>query len=227
MNSYIERIEMIPFSLWDGLQISILQTILLTGAAAGLGFWLMQKNKTGLKYALVALLGFVVLRAVSFMQANNRQQLIVYNVPQKQAMDFVDGRRYLFVGDSDLLADEFIRNFHIKPSRTLYRIEPATNFEYYQQQGNLISYNNKKIVSIKETTYFSPLNEKIPIDLLIISGNPKLHFNKLVETFSVKHVVFDGSCPAWKINYWKKDCDLLHISYHDVSEKGAYVMDLY
>src|SRR5205814_10361966 len=27
MNSYIERIEILPFSLWDGLQISILQTI--------------------------------------------------------------------------------------------------------------------------------------------------------------------------------------------------------
>ena len=224
MNSYIERIEMLPFSLWDGLQISILQSILLIGVAAGFGFWLMQKNKTGLKYALVALLGFVVLRAVSFIQANDRQQLIVYNIPQKQAIDFIEGRKYLFVGDSDLLADDFIRNFHIKPSRTLYRIEPAANFENYQQQGSLISCNNKKILSIKETTYFSPLNEKIPIDLLIISGNPKLYFNKLAETFLLKQVVFDGSCPAWKINYWKKDCDSLHIPYHAVGEKGAFVM---
>src|SRR5678815_5428568 len=29
MNTYIERIEMLPFSLWDGLQISIPQSILL------------------------------------------------------------------------------------------------------------------------------------------------------------------------------------------------------
>jgi competence protein ComEC len=53
-----------------------------------------------------------------------------------------------------------------------------------------------------------------------------LYFNKLAETFSVKQVVFDGSCPAWKINYWKKDCDLLQIPHHDVSEKGAFVMNL-
>jgi competence protein ComEC len=50
--------------------------------------------------------------------------------------------------------------------------------------------------------------------------------NKLAETFSVKQVVFDGSCPAWKINYWKKDCDSLHIPWHDVSVKGAFVMNL-
>jgi competence protein ComEC len=107
---------MLPFSLWDGLQISILQTILLLGVAAGIGFWLMERSKTGFKYALAALFGFAVLRTVSFIQANNRQQLIVYNVPQKTAFDFIDGRKYFFVGDSDLLADDFIRNFHIKPS---------------------------------------------------------------------------------------------------------------
>jgi competence protein ComEC len=226
MNSYIERIELLPFSLWDGLQISILQAILLLGVAAGLGFWLMEKSKTGLKYALAALLGFVVLRAVSFIQANNRQQLIVYNVPQKTAIDFINGREYLFVGDPDLLADDFVRNFHIKPSRVLHRIEPAINFENYQQQKNLIVFNGKKILSINETKHFSPLKEKIRVDLLLVSGNPKLFFNELAETFSVKQVVFDGSCPAWKINYWKKDCDSSHIPYHDVSEKGAFVMSL-
>jgi len=226
MNSYIERIEILPFSLWDGLQISILQTILLFGVAIGLGFWLMEKSKTGLKYALTALFGFVVLRTISFIQANNREQLIVYNVPQKRAIDLIDGRKYFFVGDPDLLTDDFIRNFHIKPSRVLHRIEPAMNFENYQQQENLIIYNSKKIMTINETKYFAPLDEKISVDLLLISGNPKLYFNKLVETFSVKQVVFDGSCPAWKINYWKKDCDLLHIPHHDVSEKGAFVMNL-
>jgi competence protein ComEC len=226
MNSYIERIEILPFSLWDGLQISILQTILLFGVATGLGFWLMEKSKTGLKYALAALFGFVVLRTISFIQANNREQLIVYNVPQKRAIDLIDGRKYFFIGDSDVLADNFIRNFHIKPSRVLHRIEQARNFENYQQQENLISYKNKKILAINETKYFAPLEEKIPVDLLLISRNPKLYFNKLAETFSVKQVVFDGSCPAWKINYWKKDCDLLHIPWYDVSEKGAFVMNL-
>jgi competence protein ComEC len=48
----------------------------------------------------------------------------------------------------------------------------------------------------------------------------------MAETFSIKQVVFDGSCPAWKIKYWKMDCDSLHIPFHDVSEKGAFVMNL-
>jgi hypothetical protein len=54
------------------------------------------------------------LRTASFIPANDRQQLIVYNVPQKTAIDLIDGRKYLFVGDSDLLADDPYRNFSYK-----------------------------------------------------------------------------------------------------------------
>jgi len=225
MNSYIERIEKLPFSLWDGLQISIPQAMLLLIVATGFSYWLMEKNKAALKYALIALFGFAVLRTVSFIRANNREQLIVYNVPQKQAIDIIEGRKYLFVGDSDLLADDFVRNFHIKPSRILHRVEPALDLKNYQHKKELMIYKGKKILAIHETKYFYPLTDKVPVDLLLISGNPKLYFDKLTETFSVKQVVFDGSCPAWKINYWKKDCDSLHIPYHDVSEKGAFIMN--
>jgi competence protein ComEC len=226
MNTYIKRIELLPFSLWDGLQISIIQSILLLIVAAGFSFWLMEKSRPGFKYGLVALLGFFVLRTISFINANNREQLIVYNVPQKQAIDLINGRKYLFIGDSDLLADDFVRNFHIKPSRVLRRIAPATALNNFEQQENLITYNNKRILIINETSHFVSLENKMPIDLLIISGNPKLYLNNLTKTFSVEQVVFDGSCPAWKINYWKKDCDSLHIPYYNVSEKGAFVMNL-
>jgi competence protein ComEC len=226
MNTYIERVEKLPFALLDGFQISILQTVLLLFVAIGLGNWLMEKNKAAFKYALVALLGFVVLRTISFEQANNRHQLIIYNVPQKQAIDIIDGRKYLFVGDSNLLADNFIRNFHIKPSRILHRMGATTKIDDFQKQGDMMLYKNKKILVINETKYFATPESKLDLDLLIISGNPKLYFTKLTETFSVKQVVFDGKCPAWKINYWKKDCDSLHIPWHDVNEKGAFIMPL-
>lgn len=226
LNSYVERIELLPFSLWDGLQISITQSVLLAATAACFGYWLMEKSKTGLKWGTVALLAFIALRSVSFIQANNRQQIIVYNVPQKQAIDFIEGRKYFFVGDNDLLADDFVRNFHIKPSRIYHRIEPSVMLENFKSGSNLFLFNDKKVMLLDTTAYFSPEHPKTELDLLVISKNPKLYFKKLSETFAIKRVVFDGSCPAWKTRYWKKDCDSLGIPYHDVSEKGAFAINL-
>jgi competence protein ComEC len=226
MNTYVERIEMLPYALLDGLRISIVQAIFLLASVAGFGYWLLEKNKMGWKYGLAALLIFFGIRSVSFIKANNQQKLIVYNVPQKQAIDIIDGRNYLFVGDTDLLADDFVRNFHIKPARVLNRVEEGQVLKNYFQSENLIQYNNKKILLVDNNSTFMALPDKIPVDLLVVSKNPKLYFKKLVETFSIKQVVFDGSVPSWKMAYWKNDCDSLRIPYYDVSEKGAFVMNL-
>lgn len=223
MNSYIERIETISFSLWNGFYITIFQTILLSTAVVLICFWLMEKRKWMLWFSLSSVLIFVALRSLSFSEANRQKKLVVYNVPKFSAIDLIDGRNYNFIGDSALLFNDFIRNFHIQPSRVLHRIEqnqtlPANckEFEFY----------TKRIAIIDTTSYFFPFKAKQPIDILVLSKNPKLYISNLTKTFSIHQIIIDGSVPQWKAKLWKKDCDSLHIPYYDVSEKGAFVMNL-
>jgi len=226
MNTYIERIEGLPFSLWDGLQISIVQAVLLIVFVTGLSYWLMERSKTGLKIGLIALLGFAAIRSYSFIQADRQQKIIVYNVPQHRAIDFVDGKKYLFVGDSDLLEDGFVRNFHLKPSRVSDRTGTTTALNDFFVYENYTSYKGKHLLLLDESVSFAKQENKLSVDLLLISKNPKIYIHRLAASLQIKQVVFDGSVPAWKANYWKKDCDSLHIPYYDVNEKGAFVMKL-
>ncbi|HET9431952.1 MAG TPA: ComEC/Rec2 family competence protein, partial [Chitinophagaceae bacterium] len=73
MNFFIEWMEKIPFSLWDGLHITIVQMFLMLVFLAGLHNWFVEKSKPGLKLALWALLGFAGLRLVSFCEASQQQ----------------------------------------------------------------------------------------------------------------------------------------------------------
>ena len=226
MNTWIERVEALPFSLWDGLQVNLTQTLMLLLATAFISYWLLEKQKKGLIAGLIALLGFVLLRTVSFTQAQQQQKLIVYNVPGKKAIDIIEGNKYHFIGDTSLYSDDFARNFHLKPSRILNRVQESfdNNFSHH---GKYISCGDKKIMMLDEKTNFKSLpGEKPEIDLLVLSGNPKLYISTLAKNISLHQVVIDGSVPAWKSKYWKKDCDSLHIPWHDVSEKGAFVMNL-
>jgi competence protein ComEC len=226
MNSYIVRIESLPYSLWDGLQINVVQTILLYIIAGGAGFWLLEKSKSGLKIALAALLGFVFLRSLSFIETNRQQKIIIYNVPQRQAIDVIHERNYFFEGDSDLLQDAFLRNFHLKPSRILYRVPVTSQLNNTSGENNYFVFGSKRIMLISNSAYFSESEKKQPIDLLVISKNPKINMIRLAHSFDIKQVVFDGSVPGWKIKSWKKDCDTLGIPAYDVNEKGAFVMNL-
>lgn len=225
MNTYIERIERIPFSLWEGLQISLVQVILLllfTGAGA---YWLMEKSLAGLKLGVAALTTFIALRSWSFISANRQEKIIVYNVPQKKAIDMIGGRDHFFVGDSDLVVNEFVHNFHLKPSRVLHRVKKNMP-DHLLAHDNYFCFHGKHILLLDDSFSFSGQEIKPAIDLLVISKNPKIYIKKLAASLDIKQMVFDGSVPAWKLPYWKKDCDSLGIPWHDVSMNGAFVMKL-
>ncbi len=226
MNSYIEKIEALPLSLWGGMQINIEQTVLLIIAVAGCGYWLLEKQKAGAIVAVTGVLLFISLRSSSFYQAYHQKKLIVYNIPRHQAIDIINGRDYFFVGDSNILSDDFVRSFHLKPSRVLHRIEPVNQLRDLLEQENLIQYGSKKILLIDKNYEFGSLEVKIPIDLVVVSKNPKLYFSSLTRAFNIRQVIFDGSVPERKLKYWMKDCDSLSIPYYDVNTKGAFVMNL-
>ena len=226
MNSYIEKIELISFSLWDRLQINIVQTLLLLLFAAGIAYWLMEKARQGLRWGIFFLFLFIVLRSYSFITTNNQKKIIVYNVPQKRAIDFVNGKSYFFAGDTDLLANDFARNFHLKPSRILFRTTSTDSISSLTRSENYFQYYGKHILLIDSTIRYRTPEIKPQVDLLIISKNPRLYMNQLSQSMNIKQVVFDGSVPSWKTTYWKKDCDSLKIPWHDVTTQGAFVMNL-
>jgi competence protein ComEC len=226
MNSYIEKVESLPWSLWGGLNINIAQAALLIIMVTGLGYWLLEKQKAGAIVAVMGVLFFIGLRSFSFYQAYHQKKLIVYNTPRHRAIDIINGREYFFVGDTDILSNDFVTNFHLKPSRIFYRIEPAEHLANLVGQNHFMQYDSKKILLIDKNYDFASSGLKVSIDILVVSKNPRLYFSSLARTFNIRQVVFDGSVPAWRLKYWTKDCDSLSIPYYDVNAKGAFVMNL-
>jgi len=125
-----------------------------------------------------------------------------------------------------LLENDFVRNFHIRPSHILHRVEAAYQLPGLLVRQNFIQFGDKRFLIIDRNLDFDTTRPKISIDLLLISGNPKLRVSRLAKTFQIKQIVFDGSNSFWKLNPWKKDCDSLHIPFYNVSEKGAFVMNV-
>ncbi|HET9055845.1 MAG TPA: ComEC/Rec2 family competence protein [Chitinophagaceae bacterium] len=227
MNNFIEHIENLPFSLWDSLYFNIPQLVTLYIAIVGLSFWLLQKTKTGLKIGLVFLIGFMIIRSWSFYQSVQQQKLIVYNIPQHTAIDFIEGRQYFFVGDRILLEDDFLRNFHLKPSRVLHRINLTNSLSSLIANNHYFFFYNQKILLIDTNYHFEKLNEKIKADIVIISKNPKLYISNLLKTVDCKQIIFDASNPKWKVEKWQKECLNAGLACFSVVDKGAFVINLH
>jgi competence protein ComEC len=227
MNKIILRINELSFAVWDKIPATALSTWLLYAVVAGFGAWLILKQKKYFKMAMVMLLVFVLQSAYNNWQTNKQQKLIVYNVPKYRAIDFVNGNRYQFVGDSILLQDGLLQNFHLKPGRIAEQLDKRSDsITGIFNRGMFYQFNNKKIMLADRPVNFTTGGQKIELDLIIISKNPKIQIASLLKTFNCKQIVFDASNPAWKIETWKQECESLNLTYYSIPDKGAFICNI-
>lgn len=223
LNSNVENLDAVSFAVWDGFSISVLQTILLYGVIAGGSLWLLYKSRKAVLLLAVCLFLFTGLRTFSFIKAGNQKKLIVYNVPRHSAIDLIGGRKYTFIGDDALLQNDFLRNFHLQPSRVLHRISADATIT---GTSKTFTFYNRKIVIIDTTVQLLNTAFKEKIDVLILSKNPKLYIKDLANAFTINQLVLDSSVPDWKAKLWQNDADSLHLPCYSVKDKGAFVVTL-
>lgn len=223
MNQFILWVDHFTFAVIDGIQHSPVQTILLYLIISAIAVWLIQKKKAALKFTLLFIAVFFAVQFYYQYSTSKQQKLVVYNLSQHTAIDFMLGKQYYFVGDSVLLQDGFLRNFHLKPSRIAHRTYHQPNII---PKSNSVWMINKKTILRIDQSYRYDSTVKITADVVIVSNNPKLYLNQLQKTINCKLFIFDSSNPQWKLKYWKIDCEKLGINYFCTSEQGAFVMNL-
>ncbi len=227
MNKIIININELPFAVWDKIPANVPSTWLLYAVVVLMTAWLLNKNKQLLRYSLICLAGFVLTHSIISWQVQSQQKIIVYNVPQHRAIDLVSGNNYQFIGDSVLLEDGLLQNFHLKPGRIALQLNIRTDsVQGVFRFGKFVQFGKIKALLIDEPISIEPPASKIDIDLIVISKSPKLYIPDLAKIFNCKTVVFDASNSLWKIGKWKEDCDKLNLRHHSIPEQGAFVLDV-
>ncbi len=227
MNKFILWVNELPFAVWDKIPANMFTTWLLYATVICIAAWLLNKNSRMLQWSLAFLAGFVLLHGIIAWQVKSQQKFIVYNVPQHQAIDFVEGNNYRFVGDSILLVDGLLQNFHLKPGRIALQLNKRVDsMASCFGKEQFYHFGNKKILVLDEALSFEAGEKKMDVDFIVISKSPKIYIPQLVKTFNCNKFIFDASNSLWKIEKWKQDCDKLNLPYHSIPEKGAFVTDL-
>jgi competence protein ComEC len=227
MNKIIIEINKFPFAVWDKIPANVVSTWLLYSVVIFIAGWLLNKNSKLLRISLVCLSGFVFVHGIISWKVKSQQKIIVYNVPQHRAIDLVDGNNYQFIGDSILLEDGLLQNFHLKPGRIALQLNKRTDsLAGVFRSGNFFQFGNKKILLISHPLQFELPSQKINVDIIVVSKSPKLYMKDLAAVFNCGQIIFDASNSLWKIAKWKEDCDKLNLRHHSIPEQGAFVLDV-
>jgi competence protein ComEC len=226
LNGFVEWVQQIPFNSTTGLQLSGLQLLLLYTSIGCLAGWLLWKRKVGLPLALAAGWLFLLTSFYGRREAAQQRKLIIYNVPKHQAIDFIQGRQYAFRGDS-LLQDTRQQQYHLQPSRTLYRVTAADSLDNLLQHAPFYCFGNCSLLVIDKEIFFKQQGIKVPVDHIVLSHNARVSVKELTTVFHYSSIIIDASNSRWKTSSWKEECRQLGIACHSVADEGAFVLTLH
>ena len=226
MNSVIENTATIPFAVTEHIQINLFQTICLFGVIIIFSAGLMNKKRKYV-YGSFLLIGLIALiQTISAISAARQHKLMVYYMPKKSAIDIFEGRSHRFIGDPSIYHQPLLIKNYLDPTRTLFRAANTSPQTKTIVRPPFIFSAHKKILVINPTLNLNNLSGVVPVDLVVISGNPTIHIQQLLQLFKFQTIVFDCSNPLWKIEQWKKESNDLNLHHHSIPHLGAFEMNL-
>jgi competence protein ComEC len=227
MNGFVRWVNALPIAVWDHLPANMFTTWLLYAVVILLAAWLMTRHYLLLRFGLLSAVAFCGLHAWLGWQVHRQQKLVVYHVPQQKAIDFIQGNNYCFVGDSILLQDGLLQNFHLKPARIAQQLTLRSNsLPLLFQQPPFYQMGRTTLLTIDDATALVSGSQKTKIDYIIISNNPRLRMADLASRYECRQIVFDGSNSLWKIAQWKQQCEALHLRHFSTADEGAFVINI-
>ncbi len=227
MNKIVQTISSNPIAVADNLYNDVFSTVLLYGFVLGAVIALTAKRFQALYISLCCLLLFAVKNTTSLLTAQDSSRIVLYNVRKHTAIDLISDAHYSFLGDSVLRADGALRNFNLKPARVFFRANAESEIQTFEQATERsFVFKGKTIYLADAAMGLKPIAQKLPLDILVITNDFKGSVTKLTGVLAPSIIVADGTNAMWRRKNLREECLALGLSFHDVQEDGAYVLEI-
>ncbi|MFN8304572.1 MAG: ComEC/Rec2 family competence protein [Saprospiraceae bacterium] len=229
MNRAILAIQQLPGSVIAGVWLPSWGALLLYAAILMTGMALASRRAFGLLAALLLLLILGAGRLIRSVGQMDQGQMVVYQVNKRSLVDFFDGTTAWAAADSVSPKQVLFAAQAKRWSMGVRQVRSLAPEPDFFQNGHLlyappfIGFYDLKIAWLAPETRLQGHPASVPVDVLLVSGNPDSDPPEALHCFPATRVVLDASNSGKTLRRWKKECQRLGISCHDVREQGAWI----
>lgn len=239
LNSIIHFIEQLPYSTIRGIFISTPEMFLLYLVIATIFLFLTLRR---ISFLYIFLLGTIVLNLLFIDFKAHRlksSRLVIFNAnrealymfsQQDKAILFYNGKtRYgaisqkfnheMAMADMNAHGIHYHRDFWLQV--TGRHQELAKSFVPVIIFGNFIQFADCRI-ALLSSSIPKNLKKHLDVDLLIVTGNPKISIADALKIFHPVQIIIDGTNSRYKTMQWITESNRLHVKCHAVTEHGAF-----
>ena len=227
MNALIRGIQQLPGSVVPGIWINAWAAVLL-GAFIWLLTWaLSSRSPRILLVAFFCLLGLCISQMSWRVQAIEQQQITLYHTNRNFLMDFFDGEKRFSWSDSlSTRQEQFAAQAQrwALGSQAAGRLTVAGQNDHLYFQPPFVQFFDKKIIVVDSPNLLEKQSKAalVPVDVLILNGNPRLKIRDCLVYFPCQLIVFSAANSPKRIERWKQECREISLPFHDVQQQGAW-----
>lgn len=148
--------------------------------------------------------------------ASNLEELIVFHNQRNTTLGILENEQ-LRIYSKDTIAVKtqhfLFGNYLTKNQATLDTVMRLKNIYQYKKQTIMVI-DSTSIYHLKS---FQP-------DIIILSGSPKIHLDRVIDSLHPKQVVADASNYKSYIDQWEISCIKQEIPFHRTDKKGAFIL---
>ncbi|MCU0325930.1 MAG: ComEC family competence protein [Spirosomaceae bacterium] len=225
LNKVIFGVEAIPHSTMKGFAISITELLVIYAIIVLIIIFFRKSDLKHLKISLLCLIGLFGWNLFEDYQQNKQQQLTFHFIPRKSGISLIEGKSATFIGDSTLLQNPKIYDYHLKNYYDNYGISYKSFVDvakYTNTNGmTIIEANGRRILWLRK-----PFRGKIngSVDYLLLSNNAIRKLHPAIQNMDFGQIIVDDSNKRYVVESLKNQADSLKINLISLYETGAVSM---
>jgi len=233
LNYFITTVEKWPWAVSQYIFISKIQLVLLILLALFVSIMFIFKKP---KLVFINLSLIILFLVADIKQRKTPHQFIVYQTNKYDYISFNSQGQEIVLTDADVVEHPDLVDFQTKEHRIrlytahrkLYDINKQRDivfphlFIYKQFAG----FHDLRFAIINSNMMPPEFDSTVKVDYIIISGNPNIKMEKLLNVYDCNHIVFASSNSNWNIKKWNKDLKRLDKQVYNVKERGAFVLNI-
>ena len=233
MNYTAKTIEALPYSTTEQISISPLQLLLLYVMIGCFFYAFTKKNTKSFLSGLFSLLMITGLFVYDKTVCKSQKNITIYTISKSVAINFNQHGKSILLSDSIHSKQDRRYQFSIKNherkarmNSEMLNIQEDYEDEKFFKKGSFLLFSGKTLYFLSGNDKLFASSEKIKIDYLYLSRNPKLKPEVVFQIFECNTIILDEN--NW-LNYekeWVEYCTKYGVDYHLMREEGAFMVEL-
>lgn len=232
MNEFNLMVQQLPQAIINGIDITLLQTILLYLLLLAFILFLALKR---LRYLSMAT-GIVAMLSVQeiweTIQQKKQSTQVVHSLRGSTGISLVTGQQAVLLADSALLINQGNYTFNVQPylwqkgveSPRFVRLDESNvpTTQVLPDGNQLLVVNGIRWLILSNPPSFQPVGN-FAVDFILLRKNVRIK-PEILQSYTFDKVILDGSNSFWYRERMRQEFEKLGLAFHDVMEHGAFLV---